>query len=333
VWKAPEVAEVLGAEAFDFAQVYGLSDRGNFEGANIPKLKGKIEDRDRLTGARAQLLSRRNQRPQPGRDDKALLGWNALAVRGLAQAAWIFGRRDWHDWAVQIAAGLWRRCADETDPELGLRAVVHGETAALPATLTDHAWLVEAELALAATAGWAGGDPARHAARAEALLRAARSRFGDPHEVGYFLVTGDRADLAVRQKDWFDNAVPAGNSSLLHGFAGLLALSGEPGWAEELAELARAYGGVSRNVPHGAAHALTALTRQAIGIATLAPPNGADLEALRVALCGDERTAPHARPFRPVFLRPAGAASRYQLCVGTTCLPPLGTPAEVAEHL
>lgn len=333
VWKAPEVAEVLGAEAFDFAQVYGLSDRGNFEGANIPKLKGKIEDRDRLTGARAQLLSRRNQRPQPGRDDKALLGWNALAVRGLAQAAWIFGRRDWHDWAVQIAAGLWRRCADETDPELGLRAVVHGETAALPATLTDHAWLVEAELALAATAGWAGGDPARHAARAEALLRAARSRFGDPHEVGYFLVTGDRADLAVRQKDWFDNAVPAGNSSLLHGFAGLLALSGEPGWAEELAELARAYGGVSRNVPHGAAHALTALTRQAIGIATLAPPNGADLEALRFALCGDERTAPHARPFRPVFLRPAGAASRYQLCVGTTCLPPLGTPAEVAEHL
>ena len=76
--------------------------------------------------------------------------------------------------AARIEAGLWRRCADETDPELGLRAVVHGETAALPATLTDHAWLVEAELALAATAGWAGGDPARHAARAEALLRAAR---------------------------------------------------------------------------------------------------------------------------------------------------------------
>ena len=147
------------------------------------------------------------------------------------------------------------------------------------------------------------------------------------------LVTGDRADLAVRQKDWFDNAVPAGNSSLLHGFAGLLALSGEPGWAEELVELARAYGGVSRNVPHGAAHALAALTRQAIGIATLAPPSGADLEALRVALCGDERTAPHARPFRPVFLRPAGASPRYQLCVGTTCLPPLSTPAEVAEHL
>jgi uncharacterized protein YyaL (SSP411 family) len=333
VWKAPEVAEVLGAEAFDFAQVYGLSDRGNFEGANIPKLKGKIEDRDRLAGARAKLLARRNQRPQPGRDDKALLGWNALAVRGLAQAAWIFGRRDWHALAARIEAKLWRTCVDETGTTLTLQAVVHGETAALPATLTDHAWLVEAELALAATAGWAGGDPTRHAARAAALLRTAQLRFGDPHEVGYFLVAAERSDLAVRQKDWFDNAVPAGNSSLLHGFAGVVALTGEPTWAEEFTELARAYGGVSRNVPHGAAHALTALTRQAIGVATLEPPAGADWEALRTALCGDERTAPHARPFRPVFLRQAGASPSYQLCVGTTCLPPLTTPTEVAERL
>jgi uncharacterized protein YyaL (SSP411 family) len=165
------------------------------------------------------------------------------------------------------------------------------------------------------------------------LLRTAQLGFGDPHEVGYFLVAAERSDLAVRQKDWFDNAVPAGNSSLLHGFAGVAALTGEPTWAEEFAVLARAYGGVSRNVPHGAAHALTALTRQAIGVATLEPPAGADGEALRRALCGDERTAPHARPFRPVFLRPAGASPRYQLCVGTTCLPPLATPAEVAEHL
>ena len=336
VWKAPEVAEVLGAEAFDFAQVYGLSDRGNFEGANIPKLKGKLADRDRLAGARAKLLARRDRRPQPDRDDKALLGWNALAVRGLAQAAWIFGRRDWHALAARIEATLWRACVDEagaTGEVTALRAVVHGESAGLAATLTDHAWFAEAELALAATAAWAGGDAAGHAARAEALLRAARRGFGDPHEVGYFLVAADRADLSVRQKDWFDNAVPAGNSSLLHGFAGALALTGEPTWAEELADLARAYGGVSRNVPHGAAHALTALTRQAVGLATIQAPAGADLEALRAALCGDERTAPHARPFRPAFLRAPAGADGFRLCVGTTCLPPLATAGEVAAHL
>jgi len=333
VWKAPEVAEVLGAEAFDFAQVYGLSDRGNFEGANIPKLKGKIEDRDRLAGARAKLLARRDQRPQPGRDDKALLGWNALAVRGLAQAAWIFGRRDWHALAARVEAALWRSCVDERGETPRVRAVVHREAAGIAATLTDHAWLVEAELALAATAAWVGDDPARHATRAAALLRAARLGFGDPHEVGYFLVAADRADLAVRQKDWFDNAVPAGNSSLLHGFAGVLAWTGEPTWAEAFSELARAYGGVSRNVPHGAAHALTALTRQATGLATVQTPAGADLEALRHALCGDERTAPHARPFRPTFLRAPAGTDGFRLCVGTTCLPPLLSPAEVAERL
>ena len=333
VWKAPEVAEVLGPEALDFAQVYGLSDRGNFEGANIPKLGGKVADRDRLAGARAKLLARRNLRPQPGRDDKALLGWNALATRGLARAAWIFGRRDWHALAAKLEATLWRRCVSGAEGAWELRAVVHGETTAVAATLTDYAWLAEAELALAATAAWAGGSPERHTARAEGLLTAARQRFGDPHEIGYFLVEAARTDLAVRQKDWFDNAVPAGNSSLLHGFTGLLALTGDAVWSRELSDLAQAYGGVSRNVPHGAAHALSALVQHATGVATLKTPPKADLEALRVALCGDDRTAPHRRPFRPVFLQPNTPTDGFQLCVGTTCLPAVATPAAVAERL
>ena len=333
VWKAPEVAEVLGTEAFDFAQVYGLSDRGNFEGANIPKLKGRLEDRDRMAAARAKLLARRNLRPQPGRDDKALLGWNALAIRGLAQAAWIFGRRDWRADAERLAATLWARCASGEGAELRLRSVVHGATATVEGTLADYAWLAEAELALAATAVWSGDDPATHTRRAEALLSAARRRFGDPHELGYFLVGADRADLSVRQKDWFDNAVPAANSSLLHGFSGLRAATGDATWAKELTDLARAYGGVSRQVPHGAAHALTALVREAIGPATLKATLATDWENLRRALVGDDATAPHRRPFRPVFLQPSAEASGFQVCVGATCLPPVATAAEAAATL
>jgi uncharacterized protein YyaL (SSP411 family) len=333
VWKAPEVAEVLGAEAFDFAQVYGLSDRGNFEGANIPKLKGRLEDRDRLAHARAKLLARRDLRPQPGRDDKALLGWNALAIRGLVQAAWIFGRRDWRADAGRLAATLWARCASGEGADLALRAVVHGTTATVEGTLPDYAWLAEAELALAATAAWAGDDPAVHKRRAEALLRAARRRFGDPHELGYFLVGAERADLSVRQKDWFDNAVPAGNSSLLHGFSGLRAATGDEVWARELSELARAYGGVCRQVPHGAAHALTALVREAIGPATLKTRPDEDWESLRRALVGDETTPPHRRPFRPVFLQPDDATTGFQLCVGSTCLAPVATAGEAADLL
>ena len=68
-------------------------------------------------------------------------------------------------------------------------------------------------------------------------------------------------------------------------------------------------------------------------LATIQPPAGADFEALRRALCGDETTAPHARPFRPAFLRAPQGADGFRLCVGTTCLPPLASPAEVAERL
>lgn len=120
---------------------------------------------------------------------------------------------------------------------------------------------------------------------------------------------------------------------MLHGFTGLLALTGDAVWSRELSDLAQAYGGVSRNVPHGAAHALAALVQHATGVATLKTTPKADLEALRVALCGDDRTAPHRRPFRPVFLQPNTPTDGFQLCVGTTCLPAVATPAAVAERL
>ncbi|NBN94656.1 MAG: thioredoxin domain-containing protein [Verrucomicrobia bacterium] len=147
VWTAPEVAAALGDEAFAFAQAYGLSDKGNFEGKNIPKLKGDHAARVRFAGARAKLLALRDRRPQPARDDKNLLSWNALVVGNLAKAAWIFDRKDWSELALETEANLWARFAlGDGD---GLRSVAHGDKVTLEGNLSDYAWFAEAELALA----------------------------------------------------------------------------------------------------------------------------------------------------------------------------------------
>ena len=156
-------------------------------------------------------------------------------------------------------------------------------------------------------------------------------RFGDPHAVGAFVVPADREDLSVRQKDWFDNAVPAGNSSLLHGFGQMQMLSADPRWAREFAELTKAYGGLCKNVPNGVAHALDGIARFALGHAAVKAAG--DWEALRVALQGDCQTAPHARPYRPVFLLPTPGAAGFSVCVGQTCLPPVGTARAAAASL
>ena len=330
VWTAPEVADALGAEAFAFAQAYGLSDQGNFEGKNIPKLKGDHAARQRFAPARAKLLALRDRRPQPARDDKNLVSWNALLVTNLAKAGWILGRTDWVELALELEAGLWRRFAVEQGTRL--RSVAQGEQAGLEGNLSDYAWLIEAELALAAVAAWAHpGSASPYAGRAETLLRSALELFGDPHAVGAFVVPAHREDLSVRQKDWFDNAVPAGNSSLLHGLGQLQALSDDPRWSREFADLSTAYAGLCRNVPNGVAHALDGLARQAIGHATIKAAG--DWEALRLALNGDSRTAPHARPYRPAFLIETPGAQGFAVCVGRTCLPPAATAAEAVASL
>jgi len=306
VWTAPEVATALGDEAFPFAQAYGLSDKGNFEGKNIPKLKGDHAARKRFAGARAKLLALRDQRPQPSRDDKNLLSWNALLVGNLAKAGWILGRKDWVELALETEALLWTRFAQ--DDGARLLSVAHGDKTTLDGNLSDFAWLAEAELSLAAYAPWARPGTAHpYATRAERLLSSALERFGDPHAVGAFVVPAERDDLSVRQKDWFDNAVPAGNSSLLHGFGQLQMLSADPRWAREFADLSTAYGGLCQNVPNGVAHALDGIARFALGHATV--KSGGGWDELRSALNGDGQTAPHDSPSAPVRTAQEAAAS------------------------
>jgi uncharacterized protein YyaL (SSP411 family) len=333
VWKPVEIVALLGAEALPFAAAYGLTDQGNFEGANIPKLRAKIGERDRLAGARATLLAARNLRPQPERDDKALLGWNALLIRALAKAAWIFGRKDWFELAADIEASAWRLFA-EAGASPTLRSVAHGDHATLTGNLTDYAWFAQAELTLAAYASWGlPGESPRFATRARALMQATADRFADPHAVGFFFAPAGRDDLSVRQKDWFDNAVPAGNSAMVHACAEAYTLTGEDRWRQTLEDLAQAYGGMARNVPNGVAHALEGLTRYALGHAALKHGPTANLVALQAALGGQVNTSAHARPHRPLLLVASPETQGFQLCVGTTCQPPTDNVDEIAAAL
>ncbi|MCX6918521.1 MAG: thioredoxin domain-containing protein [Verrucomicrobia bacterium] len=333
VWKPVEIVALLGAEALPFAAAYGLTDQGNFEGANIPKLRAKTAERDRLAGARAQLLAARNLRPQPERDDKALLGWNALLIRALAKAAWIFGRKDWFVLAADLEAHAWQLFAAEgASPTL--RSVAHGDQASLTGNLTDYAWFAQAELALAAYASWGlPNESQRFSDRARALMQATTDRFADPHAVGFFFAPAGRDDLSVRQKDWFDNAVPAGNSAMIHVCAEAYTLTGEDRWRQTLEDLAQAYSGMARNVPNGVAHALEGLTHYAMGHAVLKHGPGTNLDALQATLSGQVNTSAHARPHRRVLLVPSPETLGFQLCVGPTCQAPTNDLAEIADAL
>jgi uncharacterized protein YyaL (SSP411 family) len=323
IWKPIEIVEALGEQAREFAQAYGITDQGNFEGANIPKLRGNIKEREKFKLARQKLLKIRERRPQPLRDDKILLGWNALVIKNLAKAGWIFGRKDWVKQAATAENSLWKNMAKETVDEINLFTTWYKDKASGEGIMTNYASLAEAELMLGAYADWAlGAQHTDYIGRAKKIMQTVEVKFRDPHAVGYFMVSENREDLSVRQKDWFDNAVPAGNSMLLQAYAQLEILFEETMHSNHFSDLSKAYGGLVKNVPHGVAHALDAFTRQATGGVVVKYQRADQLDQFHEKITGVSGVNSQARAYRPLILRRDDAVVGFQICVGQNCLKP-----------
>jgi uncharacterized protein YyaL (SSP411 family) len=328
VWKPIEIVEVLGEEALEFALAYGITDQGNFEGLNIPKLKINFKEREKFYVARKKLLDKRLQRPQPSRDDKAILSWNALLIKNLAKAGWILGRKDWLKQAAEIENVLWQKLAQENDEDVRLLNTRYEGNSTGEELLVNYASLAEAEFTLGAYADWGLSTTSRlHTQRAEKLLKSVENKFRDSHAVGYFVVSEKRDDLSVRQKDWFDNAMPAGNSMLLQAYAQLEAVTQNFPSSSCFRDLSQAYGGMVKNVPHGIAHALDALTREATGWVVVKYSNKSDLDSFHGQLF-ESRTP---RGYRPLFLCHDKTVGGFQVCIGKTCHTPTESPEKAGE--
>ena len=190
VWSAAEIRELLeaaglGETAEALIAYYGVTEGGNFEGANILHLPGGAgaEPPPRLDEARRALYEARAERVWPGLDDKRLRSWNALAIAALADAGAVLGRDDYLDAARDCADFVWERMRD-ADGRL-LRTCKDGE-AKLNAYLEDHAYLLEALLTLyEATFEVRWFDAARETA--ERMIE----RFADPERGGFFTTSND----------------------------------------------------------------------------------------------------------------------------------------------
>ena len=330
VWTPEEVAAVLPAEeAAGFCETYDVTLAGNFEnGASNPVLTAdEPETRRKWAEARQTLLAARNIRPRPTRDDKQLASWNALLVRGLAEASLSFGRKDWLAMARDLAdAILFTHFPADACPH----SVRHpGLAASGPAFLDDYAFLAESLLSLASVIDWLDpGTSCHYQAEAVRVVEAAMERHRDPSRPGFFFTANeDEAPGGARKKLWYDNALPAGNSSLLRVFSTLRALTGEEFWEQQFAEARAAYPKLALRIPQGMGHALSSLVEEAMGIAVVTIKE-ASVEAIAQALA--------AQPYRPVHIRVTEAKDApvgYTLCVNETCLPPAEEVASIIQAL
>jgi uncharacterized protein YyaL (SSP411 family) len=232
VWSKAEILEILGLDAGEaFCDIYGVSEHGNFEGHNIlhiakgpeyyAKQKGGSLDAviDSLPASRQKLLEVRNRRIRPGKDDKVLTSWNALAISSLARAGAILGEPKFLT-AAQTAANF--LLTKMRDAHGGLLHTYRAGVARQPAFLDDYAYLVNALLDLFECDG-----NERWIESALDLARQMLAQFEDKEKGAFFFAMEGDESLIARQKDAHDQSIPSGNGMAATALVRLATLTGE----------------------------------------------------------------------------------------------------------
>ncbi|MDH3305101.1 MAG: thioredoxin domain-containing protein [Gammaproteobacteria bacterium] len=262
LWRPEQVRELLGDDYELFARRFGLNQDANFEGQWHLTVRESISDIATATGrreedvlpaidaAKKKLLRERLKRVAPGRDEKQLTSWNALAIRGLAIAGRALDRTDLVDAAVGAARFL--QSTLFVDGRL-LASYKDGE-ARFPAYLDDHAFLLDALLELL-QARWDTAQLEFAVQLAELML----AHFEDREGGAFFFTADDHETLIHRPKPLADEAVPSGNGIAAFALQRLGFLLGDTRYLDAAERTLRASWRAISEYPHGHVSLLSAL--------------------------------------------------------------------------
>jgi hypothetical protein len=331
VWTPQQVRQAISGPSDQFMALYGITERGNFEGKSILTFSGTFAERQVLADARRELYEARQERAQPGRDEKVLTSWNGLMLRAFAEAALALDREDYREAAARNADFL----LDELRTSEGrLHHVWKAGEAKVEGFLDDYAQLAWGLLAL-----YEATFEPRYYAAAQELMEVVLHHFRA--DVGFYDTADVAQELIVRPKEIQDNAVPSGNAIAVTVLLDLARLSVEPRYAEVARESLRATQPLLGRYPLGFGQWLVALDlalASTTEVAVIGDPQRSEADDLiQVARAG---YAPHRLVAAGSGETPALLADRETLgeqatayvCRENACRPPV-TDAEALRAL
>jgi uncharacterized protein YyaL (SSP411 family) len=362
LWRIEEIRSLLDPDAAEVvARYYQVDEVGNFaepghaERKSILHVKLSVDELARLfrrepadvqlvlSRARSVLLEARNRRPQPGRDEKVLTSWNALAIRAFVRGATVLDEPRYLDAALRAERFVAERLA-LPDGRL-LRSWKDG-SARYAAYLDDHAFLAAACLDLFEATG-----DARHLARARRLCEILLGDFHDDQRGGFYFTAANHERLVDRPKVIFDGSLPSGNAVAIESLLRVAHLDGSTKLREAAEKGLALVGQHLEKQPFGTAYLLGVLDdylRGPVEVVVAGERSAADTRALlraahavfvpgkSVLLADPADTTDASDGTLPEVLRgkaPAGGRAAAYLCRSFTCSPPITDPAELAAAL
>jgi hypothetical protein len=254
LWLEKEVREVLTKEEAEWMiKVFNINEEGNFseetgEGAsrgNILYLKQSLPEIATELGvsekelqrviavARQKLLTRRNNRIPPQKDDKVLTDWNGLMIAALAKGAQAFNESQYAHAASRAAEFILKNLRSA---EGGLYHRYRAGEAAVPGFLDDYVFFIWGLIELYETT-----FEISYLQTALNLNQYLFRYFWDDKNGGFYFTRADSEDLLVRKKEIYDAAVPSGNSVAMLNLVRLARMTGDNQLEEKAGLIGRAF--------------------------------------------------------------------------------------------
>ncbi|WP_419596827.1 thioredoxin domain-containing protein [Thiolapillus sp.] len=337
VWSRREVRELLSKDQYQaFSLHYGIDRPANFEGRWHLHVERDPEDvarqlqtgqdtlDDLLDSARNLLLSRRQQRTAPGRDEKILTAWNALTIEGMAAAGMLLNRPDWVDSAESALSHLQKKLWHNGR----LLAACKDGQGYQAAYLDDHAFLIQAILTLL-QARWNSPSLQWAMTLADQMI----AHFEDKQQGGFYFTADDQEPLIQRPRGLMDEAIPSGNGIAALALQHLGHLTGRQDYLDAAERTLEAATGHLQQIPHASPSLLLAL-EEYLSPAAMLVIRGPEPELSewcdRALACAGPRLMLYAIDAEDHHLPPILEARQHKntaawLCRGTECLPPAET--------
>jgi len=215
VWKKREIEKILGEDSEIFCIYYDVTDGGNFEGntilannINASSLafkfgKNESEIHDIISKCSDKLLEVRNEREQPGKDDKVITSWNGLMISAFLSGYRITNNSKYFDMAKK-SIDFFERNFEKN--HILHRTFKNGEPK-LNGYLDDYVYMANASTDMFENTS----DP-KYLLFATNLSNYLITHFWDESTHGFFFTSDNHEKLIIRPKSNYDLSMPSGNS-------------------------------------------------------------------------------------------------------------------------
>jgi len=252
-WRYDEVKGLLVENSEIFCGFFDISEKGNWEGKSILRIKKPLEAFAReknisteqlkaiIKKAKSFLLAERNKRVKPSLDDKIILSWNALMNTACSKAFETTGKDEYRELAILNMKFLLSNF--ETHHEHFLHTK-KSDQAKNFAFLDDYAFLVQALLHLQEITG-----NVEWLSKARQITEYVIRNFSEAQSGFFFFTDIKQNDVIIRKKEVYDGATPSGNATMAYNIYQLSILFDIPEWRKRSEEMITSLSNVGIRYP------------------------------------------------------------------------------------